>query len=142
MYLRLATALLLASAVSASAQRASGTPASQMAARAAANAGEAQDAAANGVNSLYASPDDTTAEQPSDAQRIIRGQVNGTPNDPILHYPYGRYSPTLGNVSPDSLANPFTNPALRGTAQPAPSPFRANAPAFGISRAPAFSRGR
>jgi hypothetical protein len=123
MRLHLATALLLASVAAAQAQsRAPSTnssPAAQMAGRAAANANQVRDAAANGVASLYASPDDTPSEPPSNTQRVIRGQVNGTIADPQIHYPYGRYGATLGNIDPNSLANPFTRGAP-GTFAPAP----------------------
>lgn len=134
MRLRLATALLLASAAAAQAQlhtpnTGAGTPASQMAGRAAANANQVRDAAANGMASLYASPDDTKSQQPSDAQRIIRGQVNGTAGDPALHYPYGRYGATLGNVNPNSLANPFLRPTP-GT----PAPFATSSGTQGFHR--------
>ena len=158
MQLRLTTALLLASVTAAQAQHLSQhqaqpqnsatTPASQMAARASANASQGLDAASGGMASLYASPDDTSPTLPSGPQRLIRGpangQVNGTPNDPVLHYPYGRYQPTLGNVDPNSLANPFVRGAP-GTASP-PSPFRGNSPGFsptfGTAGVPAFGRGR
>jgi hypothetical protein len=123
MRLHLVTALLLASVTAAQAQlhppSASSTPASQMAGRAAANANQVRDAAANGVASLYASPDDTPSEPPSNTQRVIRGQVNGTQGDPQIHYPYGRYGATLGNVNPNSLANPFTR-GTPGALPPAP----------------------
>lgn len=123
MLVRLATILLLASALAAQAQLPvpNSTPASQMAARANANASQARDAAAGAVTGL--SPDDTPS-QSSDSQRIIRGQVNGTSSDPLLHYPYGRYGATLGNVDPSSLANPFTRnaPAAMVTSTPQ-SPF-------------------
>ena len=155
MRLCLTTALLLASLLAAQAQQRStstgGTPASQMAARANANANQARDTAVGAAISL--SPDDTPA-QPSDGQRIIRGSVNGTPADPVLHYPYGRYQPTLGNVDPNSLANPFTraqpspvtSPVISPVISPVAPSLRTNVPAFspgfGTSPAPAFSRGR
>jgi len=151
MLLRLTTALFLASLATAYAQPVSehqaqstdGSAASQMAGRAAANANEVRDAAANGINSLYTSPDAAAPKQPSSAQRIIRGQVTGTSGDPVINYPYGRYQPTLGNVNPNSLANPFVTPPGRGTPSAAlPTPFTSNPPAFGTSRGPAFSRGR
>lgn len=133
MRLRLATALLLAPVLTAQAQirapNTAGTPASQMAARANANASQARDTAMGTVTSLP--PDDTTS-QPSDTQRIIRGQVNGTLNDPLLHYPYGRYGATLGNVDPSSLANPFTRSAP-GTANPQ-SPFATSSGMQGLQR--------
>lgn len=120
MLLRLSAALLLASAVTASAQR--GTAASQMAARAAANASQALDTA-SGTPGVYALPPDASppaaSPDPGAPQRIIRGHLTGTPSDPYLHYPYGRYQPTLGNVNPNSLANPFLRDAP-GTVQPAP----------------------
>ena len=158
MQLRLPAFLLLASVTAAQAQNLSqhqtqpqnsgSTPASQMAARANANANQILDAASGGTASLYASPDDTSSDQPSGAQRLIPGQVNGTLGDPVLHYPYGRYQPTLGNVDPNSLANPLVRSAP-GTAS-SPSPFRPNVPAFspgftpsfGTGGGPAFSRGR
>jgi len=151
MLLRLTTALFLASLATASAQPVSGhqaqstdgSAASQMAGRAAANANEVRDAAANGINSLYTSPDDVAPKQPSSAQRIIRGQVTGTSGDPVINYPYGRYQPTLGNVNPNSLGNPFAAPLARGAPSVAPpAPFTPNPVAIGASRAPAFSRGR
>ena len=158
MRLRLTTALLLASVTAAQAQHLSqqqgqdtgSTPASEMAARAKASAGPDQvlDAASGGMASLYASPDDTSPTLPSGPQRLIRGpangQVNGTPNDPVLHYPFGRYQPTLGNVDPNSLANPFVRGAPGMASQP--SPFRDNSPGFsptfGTGGVPAFGRGR
>jgi hypothetical protein len=136
MRLNLATALLLASVTAAQAQlqtpnqsqnTGGSTPASQMAGRAAANANQVRDAAANGMASLYTSPE---SDQPSATQRVIRGpansQLNGTPSDPVLHYPYGRYGASLGNVNPNSLANPFT----RG----APAPFATTSGTQGFHR--------
>ena len=152
MLLRLTTALFLASLATAYAQPVSehqaqstdGSAASQMAGRAAANANEVRDAAANGINSLYTSPDAAAPKQPSSAQRIIRGQVTGTSGDPVINYPYGRYQPTLGNVDPNSLANPFVRGAPGMASQP--SPFRDNSPGFsptfGTGGVPAFGRGR
>ena len=160
MQLRLITALLLASVTAAQAQHLSQhqaqpqnsatTPASQMAARASANASQGLDAASGGMAGLYASPDDTSSDQPSDAQRIIRGSVNGKPGDPVLHYPYGRYQPTLGNVDPNSLGNTLANPLARGAPGTVSPPLQTNVPAFspGFSRpfgtgaGPAFSHGR
>lgn len=151
--MRLATVLLLASVTAAQAQLLSqhhaktGTPASQMADRAHANANKVRDAAANGITSLYASPGDASADQPSATQSIIRSDLHATPNDPVLHYPYGRYGATLGNVDPNSLANPLVNPLAnpltRGTPGMVapPTPFTTNAPAFGAA-APTFHRGR
>jgi hypothetical protein len=159
MQLRLTTALLLASVTAAQAQHLpqhqapskGTTPASQMADRARANTNPNQvlDAASGGMASLV-SPDDASPAPPSGTQRLIRGEVNGTPRDPVLHYPYGRYQPTLGNVDPNSLgnslANPLANPVTRSapvTTLPPPA-FKANAPAFspGFGTAPAFARGR
>jgi len=160
MRLRLTTALLLASVTAAQAQHLSqqqgqdtgSTPASEMAARAKAGPNQVLDAASGGMASLYASPDDNSPAQPSGTQRLIRGpangpmngQVNGTPTDPVLHYPFGRYQPTLGNVDPNSLANPFVRGAPGMASQP--SPFRDNSPGFsptfGTGGVPAFGRGR
>lgn len=133
MRLYLTTALLLASVAAAQAQPANtGTPASQMAARAHANANQVRDPSANGLTSV--APDDASADQPSTTQRIIRGQVSGTSNDPVLHYPYGRYGASLGNVDPGSLANPF----VRG----APGTLAPTLPSATTGRTPAFHRGR
>src|SRR5689334_11937296 len=111
MRLRLTTLLLLASVTIAEAQRhapaTGGTPAAQMAARAKANAGTNRilDAASGGMASLYPSPDSAPADLSASADRIIRSQVTGTPGDQLIHYPYGRYGATLGNVDPNSLYN-------------------------------------
>jgi hypothetical protein len=132
MRLYLTTALLLASVAAAQAQPANtGTPASQMAARAHANANKVREPA-NALTSV--APDDASADQPSTTQRIIRGQVSGTSNDPVLHYPYGRYGASLGNVDPGSLANPF----VRG----APGTLAPTLPSATTGRTPAFHPGR
>ena len=114
---------------------AGGTPSSQMAARAAANANQVRDA----VGGLGVQPEDPSAETKS----IIRGSANspapGTPNDPLLQN-------ALQDGAPGALANPFANPALRGVPgtlppQP-PSPLRTHLPAFGTTGVPAFHSGR
>jgi len=133
MRLPLVPALLIASVIAAQAQirapNTGSTPASQMAARANANASQALDTAARAAASL---PPDDTSSQPSDSQRIIRGQVSGKLTDPLLHYPYGRYGATLGNVDPSSLANPFTRNAP-GTVNPQ-SPFATSSGNQGLQR--------
>jgi hypothetical protein len=152
MRLCLTTALLLASVTVAQAQlhtpNAGGsTPASQMAARAQANANPVGDAAANGLAGI--SPDDASADQPSSTQRIIRGQVKGTSSDPVLHYPYGRYGASLGNVDPNSLANSLANPLVNPLVNPGANPLVRGAPGtvpappFATTgRTPAFHRAR
>lgn len=143
MPLRLTTIFLLASVAAAHAQhqphqnqpqKTGGTPASQMADRAHANS-DVLDATSGGTVGIYEAPD--ASQKPSGAQPLIRRPLlNGTPSDALLHYPYGRYAPTLGNVDPNSMANPLARNAP--AALPPPGSFRP--PALGSQ--PAFSRGR
>jgi len=115
----LATAVFLASIAAAHAQRASQTPAAAMAARANQTSSQALDAA-NGTQGLYIPPSDTAPDSGT-PQPILRGPANSqAPGaDPVLRYPYGRYQPTLGNVDPNSLANPFLKTAPPPTPPPA-----------------------
>jgi len=119
MHLRLAIAVLLVSVTAAQAQRGAQTSAGAMAARAANTGNQALNAAA-GTPGLYDAPSLQSGPPPDTQKRVTRSQVTGTPSDPQLRYPYGRYEPTLGNVSPDSLGNPYlANPAA---IQPTPPP--------------------
>lgn len=110
--------------------------ASQATGRAAADANQAMDTA-QGTTNLYASPDGRAPADPNlpaakNNQRLITGTV--TNNDPVIHYPYGRYGSSLGTIDPNSAANPYLMPSLA----PAPAGSPPVRP-FGNINRPAFA---